>query len=114
MINLDESDISPNKTTHINNCKNKSSEKYYYIRDALIIHILLLNLNATIYVARYFSQVAWHAGAHALPLVELQILLIRDQKVSIQWIYINWTVMGFGGVDFYDVWHGDLCCSYWI
>ena len=49
-INLDESDI--------NNCKNKSFEKYYYIRDALIIHILLLNLNATIYVARYFSQVA--------------------------------------------------------
>ena len=46
-INLNESDISPNKTTHINNCKNKSSEKYYYIRDALIIHILLLNLNAT-------------------------------------------------------------------
>ena len=37
MINLDESDI--------NNCKNKSFEKYYYIRDALIIHIL--NLNAT-------------------------------------------------------------------
>ena len=98
IINLDESDIIPNKTIDINNCKNKSSEKYYYKRRP---HYSYTFTKLKCYnVARYFSQVAWHAGAHALPLVELQILLIKDQMVSIQWIYIKWMVTVFGGVDF--------------
>ena len=55
-INLDESDISPNKTTHINNCKNKSSEKYYYKRRP---HYSYTFTKLKCYnVARYFSQVA--------------------------------------------------------